>query len=257
MEELSRRSSDDAPRSLADDTVEVWLAFDAQFADAESQARFSSLLTPQDVERQQRLFSETLQRQFALTRALQRLMLSEYATDVSPEQWQFHASAEGRPLLAPPFDRTGLHFNLAHTEGAVAMAVCRHARVGIDVEKVGRARLAVAERYFSAAEAAQLRVLAPDAQALRFVQLWTLKEAYLKATGTGLAGGLGRMSFLFETTAGFRFERADDAEAARWQFHQYEIGTEHVLALAVLPRAGSEPLQVTLREFRADAPRAR
>nr|AFB69891.1 PPTase3 [uncultured bacterium] len=64
-------------------------------------------------------------------------------------QWQFQVSAEGRPSLAPPFDRSGLHFNLAHTDGVVAMAVCRHPRVGVDVEKVGRAPLAVAERYFS------------------------------------------------------------------------------------------------------------
>jgi 4'-phosphopantetheinyl transferase len=128
--------------------------------------------------------------------------------------------------------------------------VCRHARVGIDIERAGRARLAVAERYFSAAEAAQLRELPPEAQPRRFVQLWTLKEAYLKATGTGLAGGLGRMSFVFDHDEDFHFERADDADAARWQFRQYEIGAAHVLGLAVLPGAGFARLEVALREFR-------
>jgi 4'-phosphopantetheinyl transferase len=182
---------------------------------------------------------------------LQRHVLSAYAADVQPGQWQFQSSAEGRPSLAPPFDRTGLHFNIAHTEAVVAMAVCRHAGVGVDVEKIDRASLAVAERYFSAAEAAELRALPSDAQPRRFMRLWTLKEAYLKAIGTGLAGGLGRMSFLFETAESFRFERADDADAARWQFHQLEIGAEHVLALAVLPRGGDAPLEVTVREFRA------
>jgi 4'-phosphopantetheinyl transferase len=129
------------------------------------------------------------------------------------------------------------------------MAVCRHALVGVDVEKVGRAPLAVAGRYFSAAEAQQLRALPPEAQARRFVRLWTLKEAYLKAIGSGLAGGLGRMSFIFDSTGVFRFERADDADAAHWQFRQYEVGEHHVLGLAVLPRAIDGPLEVTLREF--------
>lgn len=211
------------------------------------QARLCALLTPQDLERRQRLFSEELKRQFTLTRALQRLVLSEYAADVKPPQWQFQAGAEGRPALAPPFDRTGLHFNLAHTGGVVAMAVCRQARVGIDIEKLGRARLSLAERYFSAAEAAQLRELPSEAQPLRFVRLWTLKEAYLKATGTGLAGGLARMSFVFDEAGDFRFERADDVDAARWQFRQYEIGAEHVLGLAVLPGAGIDRLEVTMR----------
>ena len=251
MDALPRYSPGGGALSLADDVVDIWLAFDAHFQTPEVQAHFAALLPPQDVGRMQRLYAESGRRQFALTRAMQRHVLSAYAANVQPGQWQFQSSAEGRPSLAPPFDRTGLHFNIAHTEGVVAMAVCQHPRVGVDIEKIGRASLAVAERYFSAAEAAELRALPSDAQPRRFMRLWTLKEAYLKAIGTGLAGGLGRMSFLFETAESFHFERADDAEAARWQFQQLEIGAEHVLALAVLPRGGDAPLEVTVREFRA------
>jgi 4'-phosphopantetheinyl transferase len=248
---LPRYSPGGGALSLADDVVDVWLAFDAHFQTPEVQADLAALLPPQDVGRMQRLYAESGRRQFALTRALQRHVLSAYAADVQPGRWQFQSSAEGRPSLAPPFDRTGLHFNIAHTEGVVAMAVCQHPLVGVDVEKIDRAPLAVAERFFSAAEAAELRALPIDAQPRRFMRLWTLKEAYLKAIGTGLAGGLGRMSFIFETAESFRFERADDADAARWQFHQLEIGAEHLLALAVLPRGGDAPLEVTVREFRA------
>jgi len=249
-DELPRYSPGGGQLALPDDTVDIWLAVDAHFQSAGVQAELVALLTRGDSERMRRLHLETHRRQFVLTRALQRQALSAYA-DVLPAQWEFQASAEGRPMLAGAFEHTGLHFNLAHADGVVAMAVCRHARVGVDVEKLGRAPLAVAERYFSPAEAAQLRALPPDAQPRRFLQLWTLKEAYLKAIGTGLAGGLGRMSFLFAAADNFQFERADEADAARWQFRQFEIGPEHVLALAVLPTAGDGPLRVTLREFRA------
>lgn len=248
---MPRHSPGSENLSIADDAVDIWLAFDEQFQAPEVQAKLLALLTPQDVERQQRLYFEAGRRQFALTRSLQRNVLSAYVADVEPAQWQFQSSAEGRPTLASPFDRTGLQFNLTHTDGVVAMAVCRHARVGIDVEKVGHAPLAVADRYFSAAEATQLRALPLEAQPRRFVRLWTLKEAYLKAVGTGLAGGLGRMSFVFGTDGVFHFQRAEDADASRWQFHQYEIGAQHMLGLAVLPRAGVAHLEVTLREFRA------
>jgi 4'-phosphopantetheinyl transferase len=250
---LPRHSPGSAPVTLAEDAVDLWLAFDAHFQAQRSQEDFARLLTPHDVGRMQRLHLASAQRQFALTRALQRQVLSAYAVDMPPDRWQFQSSAAGRPSLAPPFDGTGLHFNLAHTDGMVAMAVCRHASVGVDVEKIGRAPLAVVERYFSSVEAAQLRALPIDAQSRRFVQLWTLKEAYLKAVGTGLAGGLGRMSFVFDTAGHFAFERADDADAARWQFRQFEIGAEHVLALAVLPRGGDAQLEVKLREFRSAA----
>lgn len=197
----------------------------------------------------QRLSLPGAQRQFAITRALQRHALSAYVAGIHPSEWQFRKSAEGRPSLAPPFEHLGLHFNLSHTEDLVALAVCRHVCVGIDVEKLGPVSLAVAERFFSAAEVAQLRALPADSQPRRFMQLWTLKEAYLKAVGTGLAGGLGRMSFLFETTGEFRFERPEDADAARWQFRQYAID-EHSLGLAVLPDSTDPRLTVTWRKFR-------
>jgi 4'-phosphopantetheinyl transferase len=143
-----------------------------------------------------------------------------------------------------------LHFNLTHTDGLVAMAVCRHPRVGIDAEKLKVPPLAVVERFFSPAEAAQLRALPPESQPRRFMQLWTLKEAYLKAVGTGLAGGLGRMSFIFDATEEFHFERACDPDAARWQFSQYALGT-HLLGLALLPDVAAPRLTLTWREFRA------
>jgi 4'-phosphopantetheinyl transferase len=253
VDDLPRYSPGAGQLSLGDDAVDVWLAFDEHFQTTDIEAELAGLLTPQDLARVQRLHFETGKRQFALTRVLQRQVLSAYAAEVGPMQWQFQSSAEGRPSLAPPFDRTGMHFNLAHTNGVVAMAVCRHERVGVDVEKLGSAPLAVAERFFSAAEAAQLRSLPPDVQPRRFMRLWTLKEAYLKAIGTGLPGGLGRMSFLFDAGENFSFEHVDDADAARWQFHQFGIGAEHVLAVAILPRGRDARLAVTIREFRAAA----
>jgi 4'-phosphopantetheinyl transferase len=235
--------------SSPDDTVDLWLAFDASFQAAEVQSRFVTLLTAQERDRMQRFHFEAGRRQYALTRVLQREVLSAYAPEIAPAQWKFDATEEGRPFLASAFEHTGLNFNLSHTEGLVAMAVCRHARVGVDVEKRDRAPLDVADRYFSAAETAQLHALPAEEQSRRFVRLWTLKEAYLKAIGTGLAGGLDQMSIIFTSADEFRFERADDGDAARWQFRQFEIGLEHVLSVAVLPPADVTCARVTLREF--------
>jgi 4'-phosphopantetheinyl transferase len=228
-------------------SIDVWLAFDARFADAQV-AEFAARLAPQESARMNRLRLPVMQRQFAITRALQRYALSAYQPDIQPSEWQFQLSAEGRPSLAPPFEHTGLHFNISHTEGLVVMAICRHVVVGVDVEKSGRVSLDVAEQYFSAAEAAQLFALPAHMQPRRFLQLWTLKEAYLKAVGTGLAGGLGRMSFVFESPGDFRFERAEDPDAARWQFRQYAIGA-HLLGLAALPDAADLRLALTWREL--------
>jgi 4'-phosphopantetheinyl transferase len=250
--ELSRVAPGGNALSLADDAVDLWLAFDTNFQAAEVQSKFVALLSAQECDRMHRLRFEVGRRQFALTRALQRHVLSAYAPEIAPAQWEFEATAEGRPFVASRFDHLGLNFNLSHTEGLVAMAVSRHEHVGVDVEMLGRAPLDVAERYFSAAEIAQLHALASDAQARHFVRLWTLKEAYLKAIGAGITGGLDRVSIVFDSPEDFRFECADEADSARWQFRQFEIGSEHMLGLALRPPADHARLVVTLREFGVD-----
>jgi 4'-phosphopantetheinyl transferase len=55
---------------------------------------------------------------------------------------------------------------------------------GIDVESVGRYRDSVAR--YSMDEEQMQHILSSDNPALTFIRLWTQKEAYLKALGTGI-----------------------------------------------------------------------
>jgi phosphopantetheinyl transferase len=88
----------------------------------------------------------------------------------------------------------GPHVSVSHSGSLVVCAVADVA-VGVDVEtRPPRDVEAVAERYFTAAEA---RWIAADPPA-RFAMLWVLKEAYLKAQGVGLAGGLDSLECRIE-----------------------------------------------------------
>jgi 4'-phosphopantetheinyl transferase len=82
----------------------------------------------------------------------------------------------------------GPAISLAHDEHFVACAVSDHATVGVDVQSsfARRSTRAIAEQFFCESEAEWLRGGEPE----RFYRLWVLKEAYLKAMGVGLAGGL-------------------------------------------------------------------
>ncbi len=181
-------------------------------------------------------------------RALQRAVLSRYVPRIAPRDWRFVRGESGRPSLAPPFDAEGLNFNLAHTPGLVVMAVGRVAHIGIDVEALDkRVPMPVARRYFSEREVAALDALAPEDQPRRFLRLWTLKEAYLKAVGEGLAGGLDSMTFTLDDDADIGFQRARDPQAQRWTFREF---TSHgyLLALAFLDLA-AETATVDLHEY--------
>lgn len=89
-----------------------------------------------------------------------------------------------------------LHFNLSHS-GRYAVCVLSDTPVGIDIEGSRTFRNALAKRFFSEAECGWIKQAAEkQAQECRFFRLWTLKEAYGKATGRGLADSIAEAFFV-------------------------------------------------------------
>jgi 4'-phosphopantetheinyl transferase len=231
--------------------VHVWLAPEALADDPASAARLRSLLSDEELAQQQRFGADSPRRQHLVARGLQRTILSRFVPEVAPRDWRFGRGESGRPFIAREH-AIELDFNIAHTNGMVAVAAGWDLRLGIDVEAFARRRnLEIARRYFSAREIAGLAALPPEDQPRRFLELWTLKEAYLKAIGTGIAGGLGSMTFDLDAGA-ISFERAADPEASRWRFHQWPAAQTHLLAVAWLGADGASP-PVTCHDFAFDA----
>jgi 4'-phosphopantetheinyl transferase len=221
--------------NLDGDEIHVWLAWDGELHDTALLAGYEAMLDPAEHERRGRFSSAPLRHQFLITRALQRTVLAGYVAGVAPRDLRFVAGAQGKPALAPEFDNLNLHFNVAHTQGLVALAVGRVAALGIDVENLTArtAPLPIANRFFSSDEARDLAALPPHEQSSRFFALWTLKESWIKATGLGIAAGLGNVSFDFESDHRATRVSIVDDEARQWAFWQARPTEEHVLALAL------------------------
>jgi 4'-phosphopantetheinyl transferase len=173
---------------------------------------------------------------YLVAHVLVRRMLSRIA-GASPDSFSFTAGEHGRPEISEPAQACGFRFNLSHTHGLVACAVTRAADIGVDVEYVERKVevMSVANHVFSIVEVAGLAALGGEAQRERFFELWTLKEAYIKAIGKGLSAPLRAITF---DPAGpdpvpvrFGPEVADDA--ARWCLRRFPVGSQHRLALAL------------------------
>lgn len=186
-------------------------------------------------------------------RALVRSVLAE-RLGVGPGQLDFVAGRHGRPRLAAPWDYAGVDFNLAHSDGLIACLVGpADALLGVDVERTTRPRdLAVARDFFAPAEVEGLFALPPAARQRRFYQLWTLKEAYIKARGLGLALPLDSFHFAFEgPRPRLTVERSAPAlpdgsadVGAAWSFQHLDEG-EHLIAIGACP----EPRALEVRRF--------
>jgi len=115
---------------------------------------------------------------------LKRRILSHYRPDVAPTDWHFDANAWGKPAVAAPTEVPA--FNLTHSGEAIAVAVA-DAEVGIDIERV-RPLTHVDEVARHVFHPQELAWLADQPELMpAFFKLWTLKEALLKAAGTGFS----------------------------------------------------------------------
>ena len=219
--------------------VRVWLADPRELSDAD-EARLGAILDDEERTRAARFRFARHRREFVAAHALARLTL-EREGGRPAASWRFQLGSHGRPALVDP--PGGLTFNISHTSGLVACAVGRDAEIGVDVEHTDRGGrlLDVAERYFSADEAAELRGHPADRQPRRFLEYWTLKEAYIKARGLGLALPLGQ--FTFGITAegiSIRFAPELGDDPGRWRFTLQPHGSRHLVATAVSPPSGGE-----------------
>ncbi len=229
---------------LAPENVRLrWLRIE----DLETQPveRWSGLLSASEQARATRFRHPADRAAYVAAHALLRHMLSE-ALGGYPRAWAFETGRSGKPALAVAHRRPRLHFNISHTRGLVACAIAG-VPVGVDVEASdGDVPSAVAAR-FAPGERAMLAKAADAEYRTMFFRLWTLKEAYLKATGEGLSGRLDSPAFQLDPLR-VMFSPREGAPAApdnpaAWQFFECLPGDGHRLALAAL-RRDQAPLDV-------------
>ena len=164
-------------------SVHIW-AIDVSLR-AASVAQLEGSLSWAERTRALALRQDSDRTRFVVTRAALRQILGSYL-GTNGYGLQFLISPTGKPGLR---NHPGLEFNVSHSGRRALIAVSGSA-VGIDLEEIhpNHDYLAIASRFYSAAELRSLLSLSEEKRIKLFFQYWTRKEATLKAAGTGLAG---------------------------------------------------------------------
>jgi 4'-phosphopantetheinyl transferase len=200
-----------------------------------NQDHLLALLDAQERARCQRFRFEKDRWLYLVAHVLLRTTLAEAAA-LDPRVFRFRSGDHGRPEIDEPAAARHLRFNLTHAQGLAACVVARDLDVGIDAESLDREiEPGLPARYFSPAENAALNRHEGQAWQRAFFQIWTLKEAYLKARGLGLSIALDSFSFQVDGDA---ISFAGDHPAQGWHFHVQELASGHILALAMGPAPG-------------------
>lgn len=149
-----------------------------------------ALLNTEELARASHFIQEEHRRRFTVARGTLRVWLGE-RLGVPPESLEFSTGVHGKPFLAGPHAGAGLHFNLAHTGDLGVLALSTQGPLGVDVERVRPMdEMGLGGHVYSAGELALLGSCSVQARRELFFQLWTLKEAYIKATGEGMTAPL-------------------------------------------------------------------
>ncbi|MCB0764571.1 MAG: 4'-phosphopantetheinyl transferase superfamily protein [Flavobacteriales bacterium] len=195
--------------------------------------RYRSLLDDAECERAARFRSEQDRDRYVIGHGMLRELLGLHLGE-DPTEVRMERGPYGKPYIPGH----PLHFNLSDTKDAVLIAITRNEEVGADIETMTRTvdHAAVSEHYFTPEEIEDIRAATESKR--RFLELWTRKEAVLKASGIGIMEDL-------------RVLRVNGARNENWITHRefmrmaapayhvqgFHIGAHHLVSLALaVPR---------------------
>ncbi|MBX2982653.1 MAG: 4'-phosphopantetheinyl transferase superfamily protein [Flavobacteriales bacterium] len=210
---------------LLDAAPLVWFATLESIRDRKE--RYHALLNEEELARAERFRFPKDRNRYILGHGLLRetlgVHLGRSAKDLELLRGEF-----GKPFL----EGHPVHFNLSDTKDAVLLALSHHP-IGADIETMNRHtdHERVAEHYFTPTEIASIADAADGKR--RFLELWTRKEAVLKASGVGImddlhsldvGGALNQMMISHPD-----FVRL---AAAKYYVCTARIGTDHLVSIA-------------------------
>lgn len=153
-------------------------------------------LPPDEEERANRFRSPDARERWACSRVALRAILAAHCS-CEPNRIRFEVGPFGKPRVAAGRGTRNPHFNLSRSGDLCLIAVCQDSPVGIDVEKFNTAinEGPIVDRFFTAREAEMIGKQTGTRKKRSFLEVWTRKEAYLKATGLGLQSSLRESDF--------------------------------------------------------------
>lgn len=196
----------------------------------------AALLSGAERDRASSFAFDSDRRRFTIARAGLRTLLAA-RLGLTPEAVELTYGKNGKPALASEQAESGLRFNVSHAANVAAYAFSFGQDIGVDVENIREVANAdgIAARFFSARENQAYHTLDPEDKPLGFLNCWTRKEAFIKATGQGLAQRLDAfvVSLAPDEPARFLDIDGDPGALARWTLHDLTPPAGYAGALVV------------------------
>lgn len=197
--------------------VDLWLwRLDA---DPETRDAYTRLLDESERARAARFVAPTISHRFIVAHGRMREILSQYV-NAPAETLRFAEVSRKKPVLPG-----GPAFNLSHSGGYAALAVCAEPDLplGVDIEEVRPLSEDLCARIFVADELADLAGMSGEDHARAAIRGWTCKEALCKATGEGLYADLMQMNVALAGDVAVRWMGPSFPPAEDWALTPFPV----------------------------------
>ncbi|MFC1668393.1 4'-phosphopantetheinyl transferase family protein [Chlamydiota bacterium] len=191
------------------------------------------LLSHDERARAKRFHFKEHSRRFIVSHGMLRQILACYV-NVSADTLTFSYTEKGKPELLNSHNH--IRFNLSHSHEMALVGVLIEVPIGIDIEYLPKETDVdgLAKRFFSSQEYEQLSKIPNSIKQEAFFRIWTLKEAYLKATGEGIAG-LESVEVMCAVESPPEFVKINGSseESQRWSVYSLKPEEDYIASVVV------------------------
>ena len=181
-----------------------------------------ALLSERQKDRYQRRYNQELKDSYLAGRYYLRTLLASYS-NLPEKDIAFQYSRLNKPALLKNPKEIEFNFTDTFCSGrAVGLfAIGKNRQLGVDIEAVSRTAQfkAIAEKRFCESELAYASNSNGDVDHQKFLEIWTRKEAYGKATGKGINFRMREIDLLKDGGATLKFTDQDNSQYYLQQFN--------------------------------------
>jgi len=181
----------------------------------------TALLDEREQRRALAFVSARSARRFVARRSALRIVLGA-ALGRAPHEVPIVYGEFGKPQID---GGSHLSFNLAHHAGTAVIALTSGNSIGVDVETVRphTSVSGIAARFFDRGETELIARLRGEPQEAAFLRCWTVREAVLKAKGTGLSGSTRAVAVSTAPPTPLRLGAVPLLEPRDWTVHELSL----------------------------------
>jgi len=195
-----------------------------------------TILSPEEQAKADRFKFAIHRQRFIINRANLKIILSKYL-QLKPTEIKFKYGSKGKPFLEDQLNYLNLKFNLSHSDNLAIYGISQDL-IGVDLEKINQQvrYVELAERFFCHSEFKTISQLVYPQNYYGFYLAWTSKEAYLKATGEGLSGGLDSVELalnIADNKAKIIGIKNQNNFPNNWQLYNLKLDENFLLSVAI------------------------